>query len=259
MARQLAAFVSSGALSVRADFAGVGIRTIGSVNPTVQRHQTRIGYCRKATRSKIPTMTFTGIVEEIGSVRSVENIDSEEGGANIGVMANITLEGVKVGDSISVNGTCLTVTQIKEGAFWFDLAPETLRRTTFGGLQVGNKVNLERSMAADGRFGGHLVQGHVDCVGTITSVKAEKDNLWYTIQIPSEYMKLVVEKGYVSVDGTSLTVCDIKDEESSFTFTMIKHTQKMVVTGSKREGSKVNIEMDITGKYIARMLEARLS
>lgn len=202
-------------------------------------------------------MVFTGIVEELGTVISIEKLDYEEGGANMTIAAERTLAGVSLGDSISVNGTCLTVTTLEAGSFNFGLAPETLRRTNLGDLKTGSKVNLERSLAADGRFGGHVVQGHVDCTGTITDIRKEKDAIWFTIGIPREYMKYVVEKGYAAVDGTSLTVCDVLDEQNSFTFMMIAYTQAHVVTALKSKGDAVNVEVDITGKYVERILAAK--
>lgn len=199
-------------------------------------------------------MVFTGIVEEMGTVASFENLKSEEGGVNMTVAAKTTREGVSLGDSISVNGTCLTVTNLQDSGFTFGLAPETLRRTNLGDLSSGGRVNLERSLAANGRFGGHVVQGHVDCTGVISSITPEKDAIWYTISIPSEYMMYIVEKGYVAVDGTSLTVCDVLDAQNSFTFMMIPFTQAHVVTALKKAGDRVNIEVDITGKYIERIM-----
>lgn len=202
-------------------------------------------------------MVFTGIVEEMGTVERIENLDSAGGGVNMVVSAATTLSGVKLGDSISVNGTCLTVTEFADGTFSFGLAPETLRRTNLGTLRAGSRVNLERSMAADGRFGGHMVQGHVDCMGTIAKIVPEKDAIWYTIHVPQEYMKYVVEKGYITIDGASLTVCDVLDKEGSFTVTMIAYTQAYICTALKKEGDVVNIEVDITGKYIERIMAAR--
>ncbi|CAN8068015.1 unnamed protein product [Agarophyton chilense] len=202
-------------------------------------------------------MVFTGIVEEMGTVQAIENLESEQGGVNLSVKADKSLEGVKLGDSISVNGTCLTVTHLEDNYATFGLAPETLRRTNLGELQTSSKVNLERSVAADGRFGGHVVQGHVDCTGTIVDIKREKDAIWYTISIGAEHMKYIVEKGYVAVDGTSLTVCDVMDEKNWFTFMMIPFTQAQVVTALKEVGDKVNIEVDITGKYIERILAVK--
>lgn len=204
-------------------------------------------------------MVFTGIVEEMGRVETIENLDSEEGGVSMVVSAEETLKGVQLGDSVSVNGTCLTVTHLENNTFSFGLAPETLRRTNLGDLVTGSSVNLERSLAANGRFGGHVVQGHVDCTGTIANVRKEKEAVWYTIKIPAEYMKYIVEKGYVAIDGTSLTVCDVFDKDSTFTFMMIEYTQAHVVTALKSVGDKVNVEVDITGKYIERILAVKAS
>lgn len=202
-------------------------------------------------------MVFTGIVEEMGTISSIENIDSVEGGANIVVTAEQSTQGVKEGDSIAVNGVCLTVTNLEKKEFAFGLAPETLRRTNLGDLTQGSPVNLERSLAADGRFGGHVVQGHVDCTGVISNLRDEKDATWYTISLPTQYMKYIVEKGYIAIDGTSLTVCDVFDEQSAFTIMMIPYTKAAVVTALKQVGDKVNIEVDITGKYIERILQTR--
>lgn len=202
-------------------------------------------------------MVFTGIVEEMGVVQSIENLQSEEGHVTLTVKSDVTHQGVRIGDSISVNGTCLTVTHLGDHTYAFGLAPETLRRTNLGRLREGAPVNLERSMAADGRFGGHVVQAHVDCTGRITAKRVEKEAMWFTICISKEMMTLVVQKGYVTVDGASFTVCDVIDDTNEFTFMMIAHTQAHVVTALCDVGDLVNIETDITGKYIARMLKAR--
>lgn len=199
-------------------------------------------------------MVFTGIVEELGIVQSIENVQSEEGGVVLTVKADKTLVGVKIGDSISVNGTCLTVTHLDDETFSFGLAPETLRCTNLGALLPNKRLNLERSMPADGRFGGHVVQAHVDCTGTITKINPEKDSIWFTIAIPKAMMKFLVQKGYITVDGASLTVCQVNDDDNSFTFMMISHTQANVVTALKKVGDLVNVEVDITGKYIDRIL-----
>lgn len=203
-------------------------------------------------------MVFTGIVEETGTVESIENLESADGGTNLTIQAKVALDGVQIGDSIAVNGTCLTVTQLTASTVTFGLAPETLRRTNLGNMTNGVKVNLERSMSATSRFGGHVLQAHVDCTGTITKIEKEKDTLWFTIRIPKEFMKLVVEKGYIAVDGVSLTVCAIHDDENTFSFMMIPHTQANVATANRVVGDLVNIEVDITGKYIDRILAARL-
>lgn len=202
------------------------------------------------------TMVFTGIVEETGSVVSLRNLDSEDGHVSLTVQADKAADGVFLGDSVSVNGTCLTVTENSDGQLTFGLAPETLRMTSLGLLGQGMLVNLERSMGAMGRFGGHVVQGHVDGVGEIISVDEEKDALWFRVKLDPKLLRLVVPKGYVAVDGVSLTACDVDDD--SFTFMMIPFTQSKVVTAQKKTGDKVNIEVDITGKYIERMLRANL-
>lgn len=201
-------------------------------------------------------MVFTGIVEEMGSVASTENFDAPDGGAFVVIAADKTIGGVSLGDSISVNGTCLTVTALAGSSFTFGLAPETLRRTNLGRLTPGANVNLERSMAADGRFGGHVVQGHVDCAGEIVAVTTDKESKVFEIRLPVDMMKYVVEKGYITVDGASLTVCDVTP--TTFTFMMIEFTQVHVVTATKEVGDMVNIEVDITGKYIEKMMAARV-
>ncbi|KAA8497685.1 Riboflavin synthase [Porphyridium purpureum] len=203
-------------------------------------------------------MMFTGIVEEIGQVEAIVNLDSEEGGVEMTLKAGVTLERTQLGDSIAVNGTCLTVTHIDAVAqtFKVGLAPETLRCTNLGKLKTGSKVNLERSLAADGRVGGHFVQGHVDGTGIIQAKRTEKDAIWFTI-CPSDraVLKYVVPKGYIAVDGTSLTVVNVTD--TTFDFMMVPYTQEHVIIPSKVEGELVNLEVDITGKYIEKFLSWR--
>lgn len=200
-------------------------------------------------------MVFTGIVEEMGKVTSIKNLTSDEGGVTMQIAANKTVGGVALGDSISVNGTCLTVTRLGPEQFTFGLAPETLRRTNLGKLSVGSPVNLERSLAADGRFGGHVVQGHVDTTGRVVSVTPDKEAVVFEIELEPGMMKYIVEKGYITVDGTSLTVCDVT--ATSFTFMMIAYTQAHVITAFKTVGDIVNIEVDITGKYIEKIIASR--
>lgn len=189
-------------------------------------------------------------------METLETIGST-GGVTMTIRGTVTLGGVKIGDSICVNGACLTVTSLTDRTFTFGLAPETLRRTNLGTLRTGENVNLERSMAADGRFGGHIMQGHVDCTGMILKTEEEKDSLWFTVQIPNDFIRFLVEKGYITVDGTSLTVCSVNDDDNTFSFMMIDHTQKCVVTAKKRMNEIVNIEVDITAKYIERMMKYR--
>ena len=187
---------------------------------------------------------FTGIVEEVGYVQSVE-----PGGLT--VRASEVMSDLKVSDSINVNGTCLTVTSRDEHTFSVDVVPETLRRTNLGSLGAGDPVDLERPLAADGRFGGHIVQGHVDATGTLDSITEEGDALLLTFQGPSSIMRYVVEKGFIAVDGVSLTVVDC--DERSFTVTIIPFTRDNTVLGSKKVGEPVNLEADIIAKYVERL------
>lgn len=225
---------------------------------STQTHLVRRG--RRAAQRRAgargAAMVFTGIVEEMGTVTTVKNLTAVEGEAQIEVEASKTVEGVSLGDSISVNGTCLTVTELTENRFRFGLAPETLRRTNLGSLSVGGRVNLERSLAADGRFGGHVVQGHVDTTGRILSKVPDKEAVVFKIGLDPEHMVYIVEKGYIAVDGASLTVCDVGPD--FFTFMMIDYTQQHVVTAKKDIGDIVNIEVDITGKYIEKIVSSRM-
>ena len=190
---------------------------------------------------------FTGIVEEVGSVKAVE-----EGRLVIG--AAEVLGDVKVGDSIAVNGACLTVTTYDESGFSVDVVPETLRRTNLGELTSGSPVNLERSMPAYGRFGGHMVQGHVDGTATIRSIESEGDALMVIFDAPTSVMRYVVEKGFIAVDGASLTI--VNCDNFSFSVTLIPHTQENTVFKSKRVGDSVNLEVDIMAKYVERLAMA---
>ena len=188
---------------------------------------------------------FTGIVEEIGRVQSVSS-----GGLVIRVSRE--LADLRVSDSISVNGACLTVTSRDEDSFSVDVVPETLRRTNLGALRAGDPVDLERSLAVDGRFGGHVVQGHVDATGAIESVAQEGEALLLRFRAPPSIMRYVVEKGFIAVDGVSLTVVDCDDR--SFSVTVIPFTRDNTILGSKSAGDAVNLEADIMAKYVERLL-----
>lgn len=190
---------------------------------------------------------FTGIVEEVGSVKSMA-----EGRLVIG--ASEVLSDVKVGDSISVNGACLTVTTHDESTFSVDVVPETLRRTNLGELESGSPVNLERSMPAYGRFGGHMVQGHVDGTATIRSIEGDGDALMVTFDAPVSQMRYVVEKGFIAVDGASLTI--VNCDNFSFSVTVIPHTLENTVFKDRVVGDSVNLEVDIMAKYIERLAMA---
>jgi riboflavin synthase len=192
---------------------------------------------------------FTGIVEEVGTVRSVV---SGHTSGEIAVRAAKVLEGTKIGDSIAVNGVCLTVTALLSDGFTADVMPETLRRSNLGRLRQGNPVNLERAMAADGRFGGHIVSGHIDGIGTITEVRREANAVWVRIQAPQSILNLIVEKGSIAIDGISLTVAAVQAE--SFQVSIIPHTGSETTLLRKGVGDPVNLENDIVGKYVQRLL-----
>jgi riboflavin synthase len=193
---------------------------------------------------------FTGIVEETGSVRAT-------GDGSLAVAAQVALEGMQIGDSIAVNGTCLTITSMREGVFTVDLSPETLRRTNLGALKVGNPVNLERPLAANGRLGGHIVQGHVDGTGNVLEAQPEGNSLLMRFQAPPNVMPYIVEKGFIAVDGISLTV--VRRDASSFTVSVIPFTQQQTNLGLRKAGDTVNLEVDILAKYVESLLHREAS
>ena len=187
---------------------------------------------------------FTGIVEEIGSVKS-------SGSGRLAFAAKVVLDGTNPGDSIAVNGVCLTVTSLTPASFSVDIMPETLRRTNLGTLRGGDKVNLERAMAADGRFGGHFVQGHVDGTGKVSGVRREGEALLLTFESTKEIMKYIVEKGFIAVDGASLTV--VECNPTSFSVSLVGITQKATTFGGRKAGDVVNLEVDIIAKYVEKL------
>ncbi|MBN9655187.1 riboflavin synthase [Halobacillus litoralis] len=195
---------------------------------------------------------FTGIVEEIGTLKSVKN---KTEALEVNLSAKEILTDVKLGDSISVNGVCLTVTNFSEQTVSFDVMPETYRATNIHELQQGDPVNLERAMAAGGRFGGHLVSGHIDGTGKIVSKKPESNAVYYEIELPDELIQYFVYKGSIAVDGTSLTVFGVDD--SKVTISLIPHTMEHTVLGAKGPGDSVNIECDMIGKYVAHFLSGQ--
>ena len=192
---------------------------------------------------------FTGIVEEIGTVRSVV---SGSAWGSITVAARRVLEGTKRGDSIAVNGVCLTVTELFPDGFTADVMAETLRRSNLGALKGGQTVNLERAMAAEGRFGGHIVSGHVDNLGEIVQIRREGNAQWVTLSAPPDILELVVEKGSIAMDGVSLTVAERTD--TTFSVSLIPTTQQDTTLLSKRPGDRINLETDIVGKYVRQLL-----
>lgn len=192
---------------------------------------------------------FTGIIEETGTVKSVVKGKLS---AVLTIEADKVLEGTRVGDSIAVNGVCLTATSIAGKAFQADVMAETLRRSSLGTLGRGSRVNLERAMAADGRFGGHIVSGHIDGTGTVLSLKQEDNAVWVEIQAPPEILRLIVEKGSIAIDGISLTVATVG--EQSFSVSVIPHTGQETTLLQKKPGEVVNLENDVIGKYVERLL-----
>ena len=163
---------------------------------------------------------------------------------------NTVLDGAYDGASIAINGVCTTVVEFDDNSFKVGLAPETLRRSNLGELSTGKPVNLERSLPADGRNSGHFVQGHVDTTGTIRSKEFDGESLWLRVNAPPELMKLVVPKGYIAIDGTSLTVCEVNQSEGWFSVMLIAFTQMHIIVPNKEVGDTVNLEADVMGKYI---------
>lgn len=192
---------------------------------------------------------FTGIVEEIGSLKEL-SIGS--GFGNIEIKCNKVLEETKIGDSIAVNGVCLTVNKINSNSFVADIMGETLDRTNLGRLKDGNKVNLERALKVSDRFGGHIVSGHVDGKGQILSIDNKEDGTWFTISADKEILKYIILKGSITIDGISLTVAYVDNEV--FKVSIIPHTLKNTILAQKIQGSYVNLENDIMGKYIEKFM-----
>ncbi|MBM4140281.1 MAG: riboflavin synthase [Nitrospira sp.] len=192
---------------------------------------------------------FTGIIVEMGEVAALER---RAGILHLSLRAKEILKDVRIGDSISINGVCLTVVDVRNDTMRFDLSDETLRSTNLGQLKTGNRVNLEPSLRPDSKLGGHFVLGHVDDIGRIRSKVDMGDTFKVEIEAPAEIMHFLVEKGSVAVDGISLTVVDIL--KGSFTVVIIPHTARNTTIGFRGPGDTVNIEVDIIGKYVARFL-----
>jgi len=191
---------------------------------------------------------FTGIVEEMGTVRAVRP-------GKLTISASKVLQGTKVGDSLAINGACLTVNSLDASFFSVDVTPETLRRTSLGLLRSGSPVNLERALLVGGRLGGHLVQGHVDATGKIVSLVPEGKAVIARYAAPQSVIRYVVEKGFIAVDGVSLTV--IGYDETSFTVSLVGYTMEHTTLSSKHPGEMVNLEADIIAKYVERVKERR--
>jgi len=192
---------------------------------------------------------FTGIVEEVGTVREVR---SGAHSAALTIQGQAVFEDLRTGDSVAVNGVCLTVTSRGTDTFTADVMHETLRRSSLGALRPGGRVNLERALPATGRFGGHIVTGHIDGTGTVADVARDGVALWFTIRAESQLLRYVVEKGSVAVDGISLTVASVNAE--SFRVSVIPHTLAATALAEKKAGGVVNLETDILGKYVEKLL-----
>ncbi|MEC9309157.1 MAG: riboflavin synthase [Chloroflexota bacterium] len=188
---------------------------------------------------------FTGIVEETGKVQILDK-------HSLRIYASTVLSETRLGDSIAVNGTCLTVVEMDKSGFSVDLAPETLRRTGFGLMKAGDTVNLERALALKDRLGGHIVQGHIDGTGRITSMKPESECVIFTIRCPKKLMPYIVSKGFVAVDGISLTV--VKRNTASFTISVIPYTLEHTNLKGKVLYNTVNLEVDIIAKYVEALV-----
>ena len=194
---------------------------------------------------------FTGIIEELGVVANIQRTGDS---FVLTIEAKKILEDVHLGDSIAVNGVCLTVTSFTSKQFTVDVMPETVKASSLNALKRGSKVNLERAMAAGGRFGGHFVSGHIDGTGVIKSKKKLENAIYYEIEAPSDILRYVIVRGSITVDGTSLTVFGVTDE--TFTLSLIPHTLSESIIGLKDSGDIVNLECDMIGKYVGHFLTA---
>ncbi|MCR5543837.1 MAG: riboflavin synthase [Eubacterium sp.] len=192
---------------------------------------------------------FTGIIEETGTIKSIKKGSRS---ASLSISAKNIMDDVKVGDSIAVNGVCLTATSVSTSGFTADVMAETLRRSSLGALNPGDKVNLERAMLMNGRFGGHIVSGHIDGTGEISSFEKEDNAVWVTISTDKTILKYIIQKGSIAIDGISLTVAYVDDKV--FKVSIIPHTAQETTLLSKKKGDIVNLENDIVGKYIDKLL-----
>lgn len=191
---------------------------------------------------------FTGIIEEVGTVKEVQRNGNN---SFIRIQAEKILYDIHLGDSIAVNGVCLTVTRYDGNIFQADVMNETLSRSSLGSLRTGSPVNLERAMSANGRFGGHIVSGHIDGTGTVIKIKNDGIAVWYTIKTSDSVMRYIVEKGSVAIDGISLTVAKVS--KNNFSVSIIPHTAGQTILSTKKVGDIVNLENDIIGKYVEKL------
>ncbi len=192
---------------------------------------------------------FTGIIEEIGKIQGIKKgVNS----AILFVQASEIMEDVHLGDSIAVNGVCLTVTSISSAGFTADVMNETLNCSSFGNLKIGSPVNLERAMSANSRFGGHIVSGHIDGTGTVSDIRRDDNAVWYTIKTPLPVLRYIIEKGSIAIDGISLTVARVYKD--SFSVSIIPHTASLTTLSKRRVGDEVNLENDCIGKYVESLI-----
>ncbi len=198
---------------------------------------------------------FTGIVEEVGRVASLEPPQAPRDIATLTVAAGLVLEGMKLGDSIAINGACLTVVSLNSSSFQVEMVPETMRRTNLGHLAEGKLVNLERPLAVSDRLGGHIVQGHVDGTGTLVSMAPEGDSVIMGFEATQDLMPYIVGKGFIALDGASLTVVD--KGTTSFTIAVIPYTLQNTIFRERQLGDVVNLEVDVVAKYVESLLDAK--
>lgn len=192
---------------------------------------------------------FTGIIEEIGKIQGIQK---RANSAALSVEASEIMQDSYLGDSIAVNGVCLTVTSVFPNGFTADVMHETLNRSSLGSMRIGSFVNLERAMPANGRFGGHIVSGHIDGTGTISDIRRDDNAVWYTIKAPSSILRYIIEKGSIAIDGISLTVAMVDND--SFSVSVIPHTASITTLSHHRIGDSVNLENDCIGKYVERLM-----
>ncbi len=194
---------------------------------------------------------FTGIIEEMGTVAALGEVDGQ---LHLTVTCQRALEGTKIGDSVAVSGVCLTAIALTPTSFTVEIQPETQRRTSLGDLRPGDRVNLERPLTADGRFGGHIVQGHIDDTGVLRATAPDGPSLIVTIEAPASLMPYIVSKGFIAVDGVSLTVVDVDRQANTFTIALITHTRHAIALPARPIGSRVNLEVDVVAKYVASLM-----
>jgi riboflavin synthase len=195
---------------------------------------------------------FTGIIEEIGTINKITRGAKS---AVLSIYGKQIFDDLNLGDSVAVNGVCLTVTGINKNTFMADVMHETMERSSLGSLYSGSYVNLERAMAANGRFGGHMVSGHIDDTGKIVKIKEDDNAIWYTIKAGRQIMRYVIEKGSIAMDGISLTVAKVSKD--SFCVSVIPHTAKNTTLSKKKVGDILNLENDLVGKYIEKFMEVK--